>query len=262
MKPLPRRLRLLLPVITGLVLLGLWYAIHHLLPADQRFLLPLPGRIFAAFSDKSTELLAAAKWTSLAALGGFTLAIVVSAISSLLLAASPLIRAALYPWLMALQLTPIIIVAPILILWLSPGLPAVIVVTFLISFFPMVVNNTQGLLSADQNHVDLFRMGRATRWQQFRHLRIPAAAPYFFSGLRIAAVLAPIGALTGDYQVGTLAGGESGLGIQALLFSARSEIPALYATAIIACLLGWLFVAVVSYLAWLVLHRWHDSYAP
>jgi NitT/TauT family transport system permease protein len=93
-------------------------------------------------------------------------------------------------------------------------------------------------------------------------LRAPAALPYFFTGLRIAAILAPIGALTADYLVGTSSGSRSGLGITALLFSARNEIAALYATAIVGCVLGFALVAAVSALSWLVLHRWHDSYSP
>jgi NitT/TauT family transport system permease protein len=243
------------------LLLLAWLALHAALPPTQKFLLPTPARIASEALARAPELASATAWTATAALGGFALAATVAAGFSLLLASSRLVRAALYPYVMLLQMVPIIIIAPILILWVGPGLPSVMIVTFLISFFPMVVNNTQGLLSADQNLVDLFRMGKATPWQQLRLLRIPSALPYFFAGLRIAAVLAPIGALTGDYLVGTTTGGNAGLGITAMICSTRSEIPALYATAILACALGWLFVAAVSTTAWAALHRWHDSYA-
>jgi len=252
--------RLLPPLLTGLLLLAAWHALHLALPPEQRFLLPTLGRILAAATERAPQLLTATGWTALAALGGLALATTTAIAFSLLLASSRLVRAALYPYVMLLQMMPVIIIAPILILWVGPGLPSVILVTFLISFFPMVVNNTQGLLSADQNLVDLFRMGKATPWQQLWLLRVPAALPYFFTGLRIAAVLAPIGALTGDYLVGTTTGGDAGLGITAMIYSTRSEIPALYATAAIACTLGWLFVSTVAATAWLTLHRWHDSY--
>ncbi|MFH1498375.1 MAG: ABC transporter permease subunit [Verrucomicrobiota bacterium] len=252
--------RLLPPMITGALLLLAWLALHAALPASQQFLLPTPGRIFTEAVARAPELATATAWTATAAIGGFVLAATVAIGFSLLLASSRLVRAALYPYVMLLQMVPIIIIAPILILWVGPGLPSVIIVTFLISFFPMVVNNTQGLLSADQNLVDLFRVGKATPWQQLRLLRIPSALPYFFAGLRIAAVLAPIGALTGDYLVGTTSGGNAGLGITAMICSTRSEIPALYATAFIACALGWLFVGAVSAAGWAALHRWHDSY--
>lgn len=261
MKRPPRWLIIVLPVALGLLALLLWHFTHHQLAPGKRFLLPTPGRTLAALLERGPELASAARWTGFAALGGFGLAVLVSAVSALLLAASPLTRAALYPYLMMLQMTPIIIIAPILILWIGPGLPSVIVVTFLISFFPMVVNNTQGLVSTDHLHLDLFRTVRANPWQVMWLLRVPAALPYFFSGLRIAAVLAPIGALTGDYQVGTLAGGQAGLGIQALLYSSRNDIPALYATAFLACGLGFAFVGTVSLLSWFALRRWHESYA-
>jgi NitT/TauT family transport system permease protein len=256
-----RLLRRLLPLALAALLLGGWQALHHSLPPSRRFLLPGLPQLAEAFRLHGPHLLDAAGHTALAALGGFGLAACVAAACSLLLASSSLVRATLYPYLMGLQMIPVIIVAPILILWVGPGAPSVILVTFLITFFPLVVNTTQGLLSIDRAHLDLFRMGRAARWQELLLLRAPAALPYFFTGLRIAAILAPIGALTADYLVGTSSGGRSGLGITALLFSARNEIPALYATALVGCALGFALVAAVSGLSWLVLHRWHDSYS-
>ena len=258
----PRLLRRVLPLLLAALLVAGWQAVHQALPPERRFLFPSLLQLADAFRIHGSALLVAAWHTALAALGGFALAAAVAVAFSLLLASSSLVRLALYPYLMGLQMVPIIIVAPILILWVGPGAPSVIIVTFLITFFPLVVNTTQGLLSVDRSHLDLFRMGRAARWQEMLLLRAPAALPYFFTGLRIAAILAPIGALTADYLVGTSSGGRSGLGITALLFSARNEIPALYATAIVGCLLGFALVAAVSALAKLVLHRWHDSYTP
>ncbi len=255
-----RLLRWLLPLALFALLLAGWQALHHSLAPSRRFLLPSLSQLAEAFRIHGPALLVAARHTALAALAGFALAAAVAALASLLLASSNLVRATLYPYLMGLQMVPIIIIAPILILWVGPGAPSVILVTFLITFFPLVVNTTQGLLSVDRAHLDLFRMGRAARWQELLLLRAPAALPYFFTGLRIAAILAPIGALTADYLVGSSSGGRLGLGMSALLFSARNEIPALYATALVGCVLGFALVAAVSGISWLVLHRWHDSY--
>ena len=135
-----------------------------------------------------------------------------------------------------------------------------VIITFLICFFPLVVNTTQGLISADRNLVELFKMYRASRWQEIKLLRIPAALPYFFTGLRIAAVLAPIGALVGDYTAGSSAGNGAGLGFQSLIYSSQAKYPALFATAAVTCILGFVFVAVVLSLSWFALHKWHDSY--
>jgi NitT/TauT family transport system permease protein len=122
------------------------------------------------------------------------------------------------------------------------------------------VNAAQGLVSTDRTLLELFRSYRATRLQQLLHLRIPAALPYFFTGLRIAAVLAPIGALVGDYTAGSSAGDGGGLGFQALIYSSRAQYPALFATAIVTCILGFIFVAFVILLSWLTLRHWHDSF--
>jgi NitT/TauT family transport system permease protein len=170
------------------------------------------------------------------------------------------VRVSLYPYLMILQMTPIIIFAPILVLWAGPGLKSVVVITFLICFFPLVVNTTQGLISTDRNLVELFRMYRSSRWQELLRLRMPGALPYFFTGLRIAATLAPIGALVGDYTTGSTSGDGGGLGFQAIIFASQTKFPALFATAAITCVLGFVFVAVVISLSWLALHKWHDSY--
>jgi len=248
--------------VLAALFIGGWQLIHNSLSPSRRFLLPDFARLATAFREHGPELARAARYTAAAALAGFALAAGVAIASSLLLASSRFIHTALYPYLMGLQMVPVIIVAPILILWVGPGAPSVIIVTFLISFFPLVVNTTQGLLSVDRSQVDLFRMGQASRLQEMFLLRVPAALPYFFTGLRISAILAPIGALTADYLVGSTSGGRSGLGITALLFSARNEIPALYATAIVGCLLGFALVSIVSGLAWLALHSWHDSYSP
>jgi len=253
-------LNILLPVATGALMLALWYAIRHGLSEDYKFLLPTPDEILNALRDNSTILGRAIYNTTQGALYGFGLAIAVSFTFALLMSLSSLVRVSLYPYLMILQMTPIIIFAPILILWVGPGLKSVVVITFLICFFPLVVNTTQGLISADRNLVELFQMYRATKWQEIRLLRIPAALPYFFTGLRIAAVLAPIGALVGDYTAGSSAGNGGGLGFQAIIYSSQAKYPALFATAAVTCVLGFVFVAGVLALSWLFLHKWHDSY--
>jgi NitT/TauT family transport system permease protein len=255
-----RQLHILLPAATGALFVAIWYAIRFSLDEEMRFLLPSPGEIIAAFGADGASLAHAALNTAEGALLGFSLAIAVSSLFALTLSLSSLVRVSLYPYLMLLQMTPIIIFAPILVLWVGPGLKSVVIITFLICFFPLVVNTTQGLISADRNLVELFRMYRSSRWQELLHLRVPAAQPYFFTGLRIAATLAPIGALVGDYTTGSTAGDGGGLGFQAIMFASQTKYPALFATAAITCALGFIFVAVVIFLSWLALHSWHDSY--
>jgi NitT/TauT family transport system permease protein len=253
-------LKFLLPFATGVLVIALWYAIHFLIAEDRRFMLPRPDAILRAFRDNASYLIHAAVNTSLGALLGFALAVIVSAALSLLLSLSPLVRASLYPYLMALQLTPIPILAPIAIIWTSAGLQSVTLLTFAIAFFPLVVNTTQGLISTERNQVELFRLYRASRFQELFLLRVPSALPYFFTGLRIAATLAPIGAVVADMNAGTSAGDAGGLGFAAVIFSSQAKYPALFATAAMTCILGFIFNAAVLALAWFALHQWHDSY--
>jgi len=250
------------PLLGGAAMIVLWYAVHHGLADDRRFLLPTPGAMFEAMRDEWPILARATLNTTEGASLGFAIAAVLSALLALAMAGSSLLRASLYPYLMILQMMPVIVIAPILVLWVGPGLKSVTIITVLVCFFPLVVNTTQGLISADRNLVELFRMWRATRAQQLRYVRIPAALPYFFAGLRIAAVLAPIGALVGDYTAGSSAGDGGGLGFQAVIYSSQAQYPALFATAAVTCVLGFLFSGVVAVLSWAMLHRWHDAYEP
>lgn len=249
-----------LPALSAAAFIGLWYLVRHGTNV-QPFVLPTPDEIARALWKERATLMAAAGQTTAGALLGFLSAVVVSFGLALVLSLSPLIRASLYPPLMALQMTPIIVIAPILILWSGPGLRSVTIITFLICFFPLVVNTTQGLVSTDRGLVDLFRMCNATKWQEVFLLRVPAAMPYFFTGLRIAGTLAPIGAIVGDFFAGNSAGGTGGLGFLTIVYNAQLKTPALFATALVSCGLGFVFVAGVLFLNWLVLHKWHDSFS-
>lgn len=258
---MPRRaLTFLLPALAGALFVALWIFVRVSLSEDYRFLLPAPAEVLTAFRDHGDELWRATVNTALGATLGFLAAVVVSVAISLVLSLSSLVRVTFYPYLMLLQMTPIIVFAPILVLWVGAGLKSVIVITFLICFFPLAVNTTQGLVSTDRNLVELFQLYRATKLQEILRLRLPAALPYFFTGLRIAATLAPIGALVGDYTAGSSAGDGGGLGFQTIIYSSQAKYPALFATAAVCCALGFIFVAGVLSLSWAALHKWHDSY--
>ncbi|HEY1848917.1 MAG TPA: ABC transporter permease [Opitutaceae bacterium] len=266
MKPAPASkpqslLRNLMPVATGVGMIAAWYAVFFGLSQEQRFLLPAPHQVARAFVEKGPALWSAALNTGAGAVIGFAVAVALSFVMALILSLSPLVRASLYPYLMIMQMTPIIVMAPILILWVGPGLKSVTIITFLICFFPMVVNTTQGLISTDRNLVDFFRMCKATKMQEIFLLRVPSALPYFFTGLRIAGTLATIGAIVGDVFAGNSAGGQGGLGFLTIIYSAQFQIGALFATAAVSCLLGFVFVAVVIAVSWLALHKWHDSFS-
>lgn len=256
-----RASHILLPGCTAAVAILAWYGVTWCLDSDHRFLLPNPTQVLDALWEHRAILGRAALNTTTGATFGLAAAVIASSLLSLTMSISSLIRASLYPYLMILQMVPVIVIAPMLVIWVGPGTRSVTVITVLICFFPLVVNTTQGLISTDRDLVELFRMWRTSKWQQLVHLRIPAALPYFFTGLRIAAVLAPIGALVGDYTAGSSAGDGGGLGFQTIVFSSQAQYPALLATAVVTCVLGFLFAGLVSLASWMVLHRWHDAYA-
>jgi NitT/TauT family transport system permease protein len=248
-----------LPVVSGVIFVALWYGVRAG-TGLQSWILPTPLEIIEAAWQEKARLLVAAGNTAIGALAGFVLAGTLGFATALMLGVSRSLRAALYPWLLVLQMTPVIVLTPIIMLWAGPGLPGIVTVTWLISYFPIVANMTQGLLSTDMNHVALFRMANATRVQEMLLLRVPSAMPYYLAGLRIAATLAPIGAIFGEYMVGNSSGGTGGLGFLVYSYNTQIKIPALFATALTSCLLGFIFVAAVAWLNRAVLHKWHDSF--
>jgi NitT/TauT family transport system permease protein len=248
-----------LPAIAGAVLVAAWYALKGAF-AIPSYVLPSPGEILAAAWQERRTLLASILITGRGAVLGFLAAVTGGFLLSLLMAFSLGLKRSLYPYILMLQMTPVIILAPIFVLWLGQGLPAIVAVTFMICFFPVVANTTMGFISADRGWGELFAVCGASRWQEIRHLRIPAAMPYFLTGVKIAGTLAPIGAITGDFLAGTQQNGVGGIGFMTIAYFSQLKIPALFATGLTACLLGFLFVGGVSLLHWLVLRRWHDSF--
>ncbi len=248
----------LLPLATGVVLIAAWFGLKRLFRIES-YVLPSPAEILAAAWHERATLLTSAFVTGRGALLGFLAAVGVGFALSMVMAFSIRLKQSLYPFILILQMTPVIILAPIFVLWLGQGLPSIVMITFMICFFPVVANTTMGFISVDRNLQELFVMCNATRTQEIRHLRVPGAMPYFLTGMKIAGTLAPIGAITGDFLAGGAQNGVGGIGFMTITYFSQLKIPALFATGLVACLMGFLFVGGVNYLHWRLLHRWHDS---
>lgn len=247
------------PLLSGLLFIALWYgviAIWNLSP----FYVPPPHRVMGAMIAEGPRLLEATLVTAGYGLSGFALAVVVGVALSVGLGASSLVRKALYPWILVLQMTPVVILAPIIVLWFDYGPSSVICIAFITSFFPIVANTTLGMVSTDPNLVDCFHVYRAKPWQEFFLLRLPSAFPYLISGIKIAATLVPIGAVFGEFFVGSFRSGKGGLGLLVFIYNKETRIPELFAAGISACLLGFILVSVVVAINWALLHKWHESY--
>jgi NitT/TauT family transport system permease protein len=253
-----RNLTWIFPAATGVVVLALWYAIKRSFHIAS-FVLPAPDEILRAAWHERRTLVASALLTGRGALLGFLAAVSIGFLISIVMALSVRLKQSFYPYILVLQMTPVIILAPIFALWLGQGLASIVAITFMICFFPVVANTTMGFLSTDRNLRELFVMCKATRLQEILHLRIPAAMPYFLTGMKIAGTLAPIGAITGDFLAGSAESGIGGLGFMTIVYFSQLKIPEMFATGLVACLLGFTFVGGVSLLHWLVLSRWHES---
>jgi NitT/TauT family transport system permease protein len=157
-----------------------------------------------------------------------------------------------------LQVTPIIAIAPLIIIFIDSTTAALLLCAWIVAFFPILSNTVVGLRSADPNLRDLFRLYRATRWQTLRHLLVPSALPYFLAGLRVAGGLSLIGAVVAEFTAGA-AGRETGLASRILEASFRTEIPKMFAALVLVSLTGITIYAMFMALSRWLLGSWHDS---
>jgi NitT/TauT family transport system permease protein len=250
----------ILPVLAGMLFILGWYVVKYVARLPS-FIFPSPGEIAAAAIRERSTLWHGALITASGAVLGFVLAAVAALAASLVISLSPLIRLSIFPYILMLQMMPIVVKAPVIILWFGPGLPSTVAIAFLISFFPIVISTTQGLVSTDRNMVDLFQIGAKYRWQEILWLRLPFALPYFLTGLRIAGSLAPMAAIAGEFFSGNSTGGTGGLGFLVVEYNSQMQISELFAAGFTACALGLIFYGIVAGLNWWLLRNWHDSFA-
>lgn len=255
-----KTLRLLLPTLTGSLLIAAWYwikahwNIHNLI-------LPAPHDVLAAFAEEWQTLLPATGVTFAGAGIGFLASVVVGFLMSLALVSSRWLRCAVYPYILFMQMIPIIATAAIVVILFDVGLQSVALIAFLIGFFPIVASTLQGLLSVPEGQREMFRLYKASPWQELFLLRVPNSLPYFFTGMKIAATLAVIGSVTGEIFAGST-NKSGGLGFMIMIYKSELKVSAIYAATLICCLMGFIFVTAVLYLRRRALQQWHDSALP
>jgi NitT/TauT family transport system permease protein len=170
---------------------------------------------------------------------------------------SRLIERSLYPYAVILQVTPVVAIAPLLLIYL-PQHAAVLACAWIVAFFPVLANTTLGLNSVDRNLRDLFQLYRASRWQILRRLELPTALPYILGGLKIAGGLALIGAVVAEISAGS-AGAGSGLAYRIAESSYRLNIPRMFAALLLLSVAGIVIFFALSFVSHLILRRWHES---
>jgi NitT/TauT family transport system permease protein len=242
-------------------LLSLWQAIiwmNHL----PVYILPGPSAVLQAIGARYPSLLDSLWITTEEAAGGLFASVVVGLCVAMVFSQWRWLRQTLYPYTILLQTVPIVAIAPLIILWVGPGIFAVTLVTFIICLAPIIANTTQGLISVDENLVHLFVIYNASPAQILSKLRLPNALPNFFTGLRISAGISVIGAITGELFAGSARVGEGGLGYTMIYASNQMETSYLFALVLAATVLGFGFFFIVMFLEWLALHNWHESSRP
>ena len=252
--------RLLAPVAFGLLALAAWEAVVHIYEVPP-YLLPGPLLVISALWSDGASLLAALWVTLRVALAALLTAIVLGGGLAILMSRSRWVEASLLPYAIVLQVTPIVAIAPLIIIWANDVFLSLLICAWIVAFFPIVSNTTLGLNSADRGLSDLFQLYGATPRQTLLHLHLPTALPYFLAGLRISGGLALIGAVVAEFVAGT-GGSETGLAFRILEAGYRLQIPRMFAALVLLSITGIAIYVILDRLSHLLLRRWHESALP
>jgi NitT/TauT family transport system permease protein len=245
-----------LAVFGGLVVL--WQLVLWIFRVPP-YMLPTPWAVAQAVGVRYPSLLSSLAITAEESAGGLIASTVFGVLIALVFARSRWVRKMLYPYTLLLQTVPIIAIAPLILMWVGAGEVAVTLIAFIISLAPVIANTTQGLISVEENLVNLFVMHNATPGNMLFKLRLPHAVPSLFVGIRIASGIAVIGAITGELYAGSSRVGQGGLGYSILYASSQLQTDYLFALVLAATILGFSFFLLVLFLEWYFLHRWHES---
>ena len=249
--------RILAPLVIGVAVLAFWeFAVrwndipHYVLPGPI-----LVGQTLVAdWGTLSGSLWVTLKITFMA----LAAAIVVGVTLAVLFSQSKWLEMALLPYAVILQVTPIVAIAPLIIIWANDIDLSLLICAWIVAFFPILSNTILGLNSADHNLDNLFELYGASRWQTMRYLKLPAALPYFLAGLKISGGLALIGAVVAEFVAGT-GGSASGLAYRILEAGYQLKIPRVFAALVMISLSGIAIFLATSLISYLLLHRWHES---
>jgi NitT/TauT family transport system permease protein len=249
-------LRLALPIILLALGIVVWELVVHL-KGIPPYVLPAPSLVFATLVSDWSLLSESLAVTLVTTLEGFVLALIGGVGLALLFNLSRMVEYSLYPYAVILQVTPVVAIAPLLLIYL-PQQAAVLACAWIVAFFPVLANTTLGLNSVDRNLADLFSLYGASRGQVLWRLKLPSALPYILGGLRIAGGLSLIGAVVAEIAAGS-AGAGSGLAYRIAESGYRLNIPRMFAALLLLSVAGIVIFYLLSLINYLALRRWHES---
>lgn len=248
------------PLVVGLAVVAGWHAVVVLneIPA---YIVPGPLLVLDTLLQDWNSLYQSLLVTLRVTATALLLSVLLGSLLSILFVQSRLLESALLPYAVILQVTPLVAIAPLIIIWVNDPYDALVICATVASIFPVIANTTVGLRSVDRGLIDLFHLYGASRIQVLWRLRIPSAAPYFFAGLRVATALALIGAVVAEFVAGT-GGTRSGLAYQILQAGLQLKIPRLFAALFLITATGIALFLAVTWLSRMALRRWHESEVP
>ncbi|WP_192799519.1 ABC transporter permease [Brucella tritici] len=252
-----RTLRIVMPTLAIIIALGIWEGLVRYYQVPH-YLIPAPSLIAETLIKDGPSLMDSMWFTIKLTLISLACAIIGGVLLGMIFALSRPIEMAFFPFAVILQVTPVIAIAPLILIYVRDTFSALLICAWIVAFFPILSNTVIGLRSADHNLRDLFKLYRASPWQRLRYLLAPSALPYFMAALKIAGGLSLIGAVVAEFVAGT-AGQSTGLASRILESSFRNEIPRMFAALFLVSLLGIVIFLVTSWLSRLVLGRWHES---
>src|SRR5215831_3202567 len=260
LRPALRRLplgRALAPLAVGALLLALWEIAVRVEDVPP-YILPGPVLIAQTLWTDGPSLLQSLLVTLRVTLAALAAAAILGGGIAVLFSLSRILELSLFPYAVILQVTPIVAIAPLIIIWVQEPFLALLVCAWIVAFFPIVANTTVGLNSADRNLLALFRLYGASTGKTLRYLKLPTALPYFLAGLRISGGLALIGAVVAEFVAGT-GGTETGLAFRILEAGYRLAIPRLFAALFLLSVTGIVIYLLLDALSRLLLRHWHES---
>lgn len=254
----------LAPIGVGFLVLAFW-EIAVRMSGIQPYLLPGPLLVLQTLVSEWGTLFPSLLITFQITLAAFVVAVISGLLVSVLFTQSKWIERSFFPYAVILQTTPVVAIAPLIIIWVRQVVPgenstfvALVICAWIVALFPIIANTTLGLNSADHNLINLFQLYKASRWQTLLHLRLPSAMPYFLSGLRISGGLALIGAVVAEFVAGT-GGTRSGIAYQILISSYNLQIPRMFAALLMTTGLGVIIFVALTLLSDFLLGKWHES---
>lgn len=247
--------RLVLPALVLIGALALW-ELWVRLAGIPHYIVPAPSLVLATLWENLGSLAVAWLYTLKITFGALLLAVVGGVLLAVAFALSRTVELALLPFAIVLQVTPIVAIAPLILIYVESTTAALLICAWIVAFFPILSNTVIGLRAADASLGDLFTLYRASPWQRLRWLLVPSALPYFIAGLKISGGLSLIGAVVAEFAAGA-AGRETGLASRILEASFRTEIPKMYAALLLIALTGVAIFGLFNLLPRLLLGRWH-----